>query len=230
MTEDNVLHSGQEDKDEDIDVLLASIATDPRKKLKLLKKKMGVIDDTTSDRSPSGKKGGTGDKTPTLSGTNWGNPLRSYWNPPFPHMGLPFWWRARGGRGNLPLYRIPGAHAQGGSTSAVSVSDNFPLARRLHNSDEEEDHIEQTRALQIVEFDPSVLPKDSWQPTKTMETFLTKHFNRSLSDEERESILMDFPKPNSVALAVPKLDEQVKEHLKSKGKDPPPLWCGEVAI
>jgi hypothetical protein len=32
--------------------------------------------------------------------------------------------------------------------------------------------------------------------------------------------MKDFPKPLSGALAVPKLDGQVKDHLKAKGKDP----------
>lgn len=32
--------------------------------------------------------------------------------------------------------------------------------------------------------------------------------------------MKDFPKPNCSTLTAPKLDEQVKEHLKMKGKDP----------
>ena len=44
--------------------------------------------------------------------------------------------------------------------------------------------------------------------------------NSALPDAERDSITKDFPRPNSVALAVPKLDDQIMEHLKSKGKDP----------
>ena len=53
-----------------------------------------------------------------------------------------------------------------------------------------------------------------------MATFLDKHFNRSLSDAEKEAILKDFPKPKSSALTTPKLDERVKDHLKKKGKSP----------
>ena len=53
-----------------------------------------------------------------------------------------------------------------------------------------------------------------------MEAFLEKHFNRALTPSERKAILKDFPKPCSKPLEVPKLDKQVKEHIKGKGKDP----------
>ena len=36
----------------------------------------------------------------------------------------------------------------------------------------------------------------------------------------RLRIMKDSPKPSCKALKVPRLDEQVKEHLKGKGKDP----------
>ena len=53
-----------------------------------------------------------------------------------------------------------------------------------------------------------------------MTTFLEKHFNWPLSDAEREAIMKDFPKPNCHVMSAPKLDEQVKDQLKGKGKDP----------
>ena len=37
---------------------------------------------------------------------------------------------------------------------------------------------------------------------------------------EREAIMKDYPKPKVVSLSVPKLDDQIKVHLKSKGKYP----------
>ena len=82
------------------------------------------------------------------------------------------------------------------------------------------DLLDEAEALELVEFDPSVEPKESRTPPKVIESFLEKHFNRSLADGEREAIMKDFPKPLSGSLAVPKLDNQVKEHLKRKGKDP----------
>ena len=62
--------------------------------------------------------------------------------------------------------------------------------------------------------------KDSWEPPNPMTSFLDKHFNRALSEEEKEAIMKDFPKPSCKVLSAPKLDEDVKDQLKRKGKDP----------
>ena len=95
--------------------------------------------------------------------------------------------------------RLPVGWVHSGS-SGESVSDVSTAANskrkgksrkraRSYTDDEGEDVIDllpdEAEALQIVEFDPSVQPKDSWQPPKSMEAFLTKYFNRSLSDDER---------------------------------------------
>ena len=45
--------------------------------------------------------------------------------------------------------------------------------------------LDESEALEMVEFDPSVSPKDSWEPPRSMVSFLERHFNRSLSDSER---------------------------------------------
>ena len=42
----------------------------------------------------------------------------------------------------------------------------------------------------------------------------------ALTKEERQAIMKDFPKPGCTVLSAPRLDEQVKQHLKRKGKDP----------
>ena len=87
----------------------------------------------------------------------------------------------------------------------------------------EEDHIHllsDSEALELVEFDLSVTPENSWKPPAHMGQFLAKHFNRCLTDAEREAILKDFPRPDVDALQPPKLDEEVKEQLKRSGKDP----------
>ena len=96
-----------------------------------------------------------------------------------------------------------------------------------HSGSEEEQGnivnlLDEAEALELVEFDPTVTPKSTcmWEPQKPIVSFLEKHFNKSLSEDERESIMKDFPKPDYDVLTAPKLDEQVKEHLKMKGKDP----------
>ena len=49
--------------------------------------------------------------------------------------------------------------------------------------------------------------------TVSMKTFLEKHFNKSLSEEEREAILKDFPKPDTKVVSTPKLDFGAKKSL-----------------
>lgn len=89
--------------------------------------------------------------------------------------------------------------------------------------EEDEDRVrllDEKEALELLEFDPTVDTSGAWEPPKTMVAFLQRHFNRTLKDEEREAINKDFPKPAGGILVAPKLDEQVKEHLRRKGKDP----------
>ena len=54
-----------------------------------------------------------------------------------------------------------------------------------------------------MEFDPKVESRDTWPPPKAMRSFFEKHFNKSLSEEEREEILKDFPKPDTKAVSTP---------------------------
>ena len=79
--------------------------------------------------------------------------------------------------------------------------------------------LDEHEALEFVEFDPSVQANDKWQASEPMSAFLDKHFNRSLSEEEREAIMQDFPKPNCDVLVTPRIDKEVREQLKGKGKD-----------
>ena len=51
--------------------------------------------------------------------------------------------------------------------------------------------LNEAEALELIEFDPGVNSKDAWDPPKPMTSFLEKHFNRSLSDAEREAIMKD---------------------------------------
>ena len=84
----------------------------------------------------------------------------------------------------------------------------------MEKSHDVEDVIDLLDESEALEFDPSVSPKDSWEPPRSMVSFLKKHFNTSLSDSEREAIMKDFPEPNCEALIVPKLDQEVKEQLE----------------
>lgn len=57
-------------------------------------------------------------------------------------------------------------------------------ADREADRDEELEFLDETEALELVEFDPSVELKEAWGLPKAISTFLEKHFNRSLIEEE----------------------------------------------
>ncbi len=97
------------------------------------------------------------------------------------------------------------------NSEALPSEDEQPhSSRKRPREGGEEDYVDlldSAEALEFVEFDPSVDPKDSWPAPSSVATFLEKHFNRSLSSEEREAIIKDFPRPNCDALVTPKIDE-----------------------
>lgn len=65
------------------------------------------------------------------------------------------------------------------------------------------DLLDESESLELVEFNSTVEMSSTWDPTKVMLSFLEKHFNCSLMDDERALILSDFPKPNTPVLQVP---------------------------
>ena len=207
----------EEDQDEEI---LERWTNDPAKKEKLLRK-LG-LDDDVNDRTLSGKKGGV-NREATPSGTNMGNP----W-PPFPPSACPpFWWPhgpwACANDQGLPVQHQQCTNAPSTSASAQATTSYKGKKRARVVEEEEEDRLElldEEEALELVEFDPSVNPKDAWELPKQMDDFMKKHFNKSLTEAERAAILKDFPLPDCEVLTVPKLDDQIKEQLRSRGKDP----------
>ena len=50
--------------------------------------------------------------------------------------------------------------------------------------------------------------------------FLDEHFNRVPLPEERQAILLDFPKPTCDVVQAPRLDIEVRDQLLKKGMDP----------
>ena len=57
-------------------------------------------------------------------------------------------------------------------------------------------------ALEFVEFDPMVGTPTTWHATSVMLSFLEKHFNCCLTDNEKAAILTDFPKPNAACCCL----------------------------
>ena len=80
--------------------------------------------------------------------------------------------------------------------AGLSGTDRSGDTHLTENSDSEDaiQLLDEAEALELVEFDPGVDSKDAWDPPKPMTSFLEKHFNRSLSDVERDAIMKDFPK------------------------------------
>ena len=118
-------------------------------------------------------------------------------------------------------------------TSAQAASSGTDGSGDTHlakNSDSEDviQLLDEAEALELIEFDPDVDSKDTWDPPKSMTSYLEKHFNRSLSDAEREAIMNDFPKPNCHVMSAPKLDEQVKDQLEKRKR--PPFWCRKISL
>ena len=59
--------------------------------------------------------------------------------------------------------------------------------KRLREDGEEEEDVlsllGESETLELVEFDPTIDPKDTWEPPQPILTFLEKYFNKSLSEE-----------------------------------------------
>ena len=80
--------------------------------------------------------------------------------------------------------------------------------------------LNESEAREFEDFDPSVEPEGTWEPSAAMKSFLGHHFNCVLTECEKDAIMTEFPKPNCSVLQVPQLNDLVQEQLRKKGKDP----------
>ena len=125
------------------------------------------------------------------------------------------WKEGRGLEGQWAGFRlepegITATEGHGPSTKRPRLEENEDVISLLDDSE----------VLELIEFDPHVKPTGSWEPPAAIRIFLEKHFNKVLSEEEREAIMKDFPKPNVTAVVTPRLTGDAAEQLKSKGKNP----------
>ena len=101
--------------------------------------------------------------------------------------------------------------------SSSHTEEPGPSNKRPRHEEREVDDtinlLDDAEALELVEFDPKVKPTGTWEPPKTIRNFLERHFNKSLSEDERESIMKDFPKPNVDAVVTPRLAGDAVEQL-----------------
>jgi len=73
-------------------------------------------------------------------------------------------------------------------------------------------------AQEFPDFDLTIQPKSTWDLPTSVATFLERQFNRCLDNDKKDAIMSDFPKPDCSALQAPKLDDLLKEQLKTKGR------------
>ena len=231
------------DEVEEYEKVVEKMLEDPAAKSWLLQKLGLDADDTQKNdgENQNATQGGGGEDPPgrknepsgnlTLSGKSAGPPqwpMPPYWWPPYP--GYPGMAPTTDDGSPFPPFLPQWAHVQRAKTARTRNEDDGDvpgtsgLASTPGGSGKDDEDVinllDESEALELVEFDPSVNPKDSWEPSKAISAFLDKHFNRALSDSEREAIMKDFPKPSCEAMTVPKLDAEVKDQLKKKGKDP----------
>lgn len=229
---DNLIPNAVDEVNREID----NILSDPAKKAAMLQR-LARLD--ASRLAPSGSNGG-GDGVPPSSGSittpsaafpfpaphgAFANPAAWYTPPPF-HVMPPqaFAW---------PFSTTPQA-PQAPPTTEVSPTrdgaDNTVVIDQQEDGNESDrltesdvvDLLGEQEATQFreLEFDPKVKDDTAWQPTEAMLKFLEKHFNQSLTEEERKAILNDFPIPKCNVLQAPKLDPEVKDQLRKKGRNP----------
>ena len=144
---------------------------------------------------PTPRRGGVG------SGAWLAVPMQFPFAAPFP----PFWG---------PVQPLPG------SASSLGQPGSSSSKGQEVESDDDEDVLEYFDKEEAAEFDPTVTDANTWEAGKVIDTFFSKHFNRSVTSDEREAIMKDFPKPASQVVQVPKLDDDMKRQIKKAGKDP----------
>ena len=70
-----------------------------------------------------------------------------------------------------------------------SSGNQEPLTGMQEVEDDIMIRLSDSEAQEFSDFDPTVEPEGTWDLLRAMVTFLEKHFNRCLSNVEREAIL-----------------------------------------
>jgi len=120
-------------------------------------------------------------------------------------------------QGSAPLSSLPGSSRSQGQ----GVEDR--PSSSCSQSQEDEDFVElldEEESLELVQFDPTIPDKNAWEAGEIINSFIEKHFKHTITAEERNAIMEDFPKPSCTALCTPKLDEDIKKQIRMAGRDP----------
>jgi len=96
-----------------------------------------------------------------------------------------------------------------------------------HEDDQEsfeelDDKISLLNDEEAKDLNSPLVEENLWKPPAPILRFLEKHFNpeKNLDAPERQAIMDDFPMPECDAIQVPKLDPEVKNQLRKKGRNP----------
>lgn len=97
---------------------------------------------------------------------------------------------------------------------------NPPTAKRQRLGDSDSDVNSETSVTPLPTFDPSLDKEDKeefrFEAPDQVTAYLEKHFRRSLSKEERTAMLRKHPKPDTKAMAPPKLDQFITDFAPKK--------------
>ena len=136
----------------------------------------------------------------------------------FPFVPFPFWG---------PFYSSPATAAPPGNPQptqlphygSTSSSGQLGFSHLQGQGEEanEEDYVvllDEAELLELVKFDTMVEDENMWEAGKIINSFIEKHFKRTMTMEEREAIMKDFPKPSCPSLWTLKIEDDIKKQIK----------------
>ena len=91
-----------------------------------------------------------------------------------------------------------GEQPQGSSQEAME--DSAVADGESYSEEDVVEPLDDAEALEFVEFDPTVDFPSAWVPSAAMVSFIEKHFNRCVMEDERTAIMNDFLKPDTTVL------------------------------
>ena len=157
--------------------------------------------------------------TRTLATGNW-----SAFSMQFPFVLFPFC----GPFHSSPVTATPPSNPQptqlptlyGSASSSGQLGSSHPQGQgKEANEGDYVELLDKGELLELVQFDPTVEDENSWEAGEIINSFIEKDFKHTITMEEREAIMKDFPKPLYPALWTPKTDNDIKKQIKQADKD-----------
>ena len=131
--------------------------------------------------------------------------------PFLPFLTHPAW----GSSYNSPV-SVGSSHLHHGSAPGLGQPGSSRGQDQEEGEEEDEDRLDlldEEEALELVQFEPAVDEKDTWNACDTINNFTKKAFNQVATPTARDGTRIE-------ALSAPKLDNDVKKQIEMAGKDP----------